>query len=36
MFPRSAEAAAEGARLNELIFGADAPRRLITLFEQGR
>ncbi|MGW2744041.1 FAD-dependent oxidoreductase [Streptomyces sp. NPDC001450] len=36
MFPRSAAAAAEGAQLNDLLFGDDAPHRLITLFEQGR
>ncbi|MET8770893.1 NAD(P)/FAD-dependent oxidoreductase [Streptomyces sp. NPDC004658] len=36
MFPRSAAAAAEGARLHELLFGDDAPHRLISLFQQGR
>ena len=32
MFPRSAEAAADGARLHELMFGDDAPHSLITAF----
>ncbi|MFG2123822.1 FAD-dependent oxidoreductase [Streptomyces sp. NPDC048710] len=36
MFPRSAAAAAEGVQLNDLLFGDDAPQRLITMFEQGR
>ncbi|SOD91409.1 NAD(P)/FAD-dependent oxidoreductase [Streptomyces sp. Ag109_G2-15] len=36
MFPRSAAAAAEGAQLNDLLFGDDAPQRLITMFEQGQ
>ncbi|WP_109003497.1 FAD-dependent oxidoreductase [Streptomyces rishiriensis] len=32
MFRRSAETAADGARLHELMFGADAPHGLITAF----
>ncbi|MFJ9870127.1 FAD-dependent oxidoreductase [Streptomyces sp. NPDC101165] len=36
MFPRSAAAAAEGAQLDDLLFGDDAPHRLITMFEQGQ
>ncbi|MFF1922180.1 FAD-dependent oxidoreductase [Streptomyces sp. NPDC058221] len=32
MFPRGAEAAAEGIRLNELLFSDSAPRSLITAF----
>ncbi len=35
MFPRSAAAAAEGARLHELLFGDDTPHRVIALFQQG-
>ncbi|MBB4684533.1 FAD-dependent oxidoreductase [Amycolatopsis jiangsuensis] len=32
MFPRSAEAAADGAQLHELMFGDAAPQSLITMF----
>lgn len=32
MFPRGAEAAAEGLRLHELMFGPDAPRGLLAMF----
>ncbi|MCQ9178125.1 FAD-dependent monooxygenase [Streptomyces sp. IBSBF 2953] len=32
MFPRSAESAADGARLHELMYGDDAPHGLITAF----
>ncbi|MEW2286403.1 NAD(P)/FAD-dependent oxidoreductase [Streptomyces sp. NPDC047841] len=35
MFPRGAEAAAEGARLYELLFGADTPHGLFALFTGG-
>ncbi|MES9508848.1 NAD(P)/FAD-dependent oxidoreductase [Streptomyces sp. NPDC000609] len=35
MFPRSTEAAADGMRLNELLFGGDAPRSLIAAFIEG-
>ncbi|MGW7579203.1 FAD-dependent oxidoreductase [Streptomyces sp. NPDC054765] len=34
MFPRSAEAAAEGIQLNELLFGDHAPHNLITAFAE--
>ncbi|MFF7129172.1 FAD-dependent monooxygenase [Streptomyces sp. NPDC008240] len=36
MFRRSAAAAAEGAQLNDLLFGDDAPHGLIARFGQGR
>ena len=32
MFPRSAEAATEGTRLHELLFGDDTPHGLISAF----
>ncbi|MFF1464389.1 FAD-dependent oxidoreductase [Streptomyces sp. NPDC058330] len=32
MFPRSAEAATDGAQLHELLFGEDAPHGLIAMF----
>ncbi|MYX71019.1 FAD-dependent monooxygenase, partial [Streptomyces sp. SID3915] len=32
MFPRSAEAATDGAQLHELLFGEDAPHGLIAVF----
>ncbi|MEH0419538.1 FAD-dependent oxidoreductase [Streptomyces sp. B21-083] len=32
MFPRSAEAAADGARMHELLYGEDTPHGLINLF----
>lgn len=35
MFPRSAEAAADGNELHELLFGDDSPHGLITLFTRG-
>jgi 2-polyprenyl-6-methoxyphenol hydroxylase-like FAD-dependent oxidoreductase len=35
MFPRSAAATADGAELHELMFGADSPRRLTTMFTGG-
>ncbi|MGW5719955.1 FAD-dependent oxidoreductase [Amycolatopsis sp. NPDC003865] len=35
MFPRGAEAAADGNELHELLFGEDSPRGLITMFTQG-
>ncbi|WP_327312020.1 FAD-dependent oxidoreductase [Streptomyces sp. NBC_01235] len=34
MFPRGTEAAAEGTRLNEFLFGDDAPHGLITAFTE--
>ncbi|MFE9352844.1 FAD-dependent oxidoreductase [Streptomyces olivaceoviridis] len=34
MFPRGAEAAAEGARLHELLFGADTPHGLLDVFTE--
>ncbi|SEF20023.1 2-polyprenyl-6-methoxyphenol hydroxylase [Amycolatopsis pretoriensis] len=35
MFPRSAEAAADGNELHELLFGDDSPHGLITMFTGG-
>lgn len=32
MFPRAAEAAADGAELYELMFGEGTPHRLIAMF----
>ncbi|MGW5492419.1 FAD-dependent oxidoreductase [Streptomyces olivaceoviridis] len=34
MFPRGAEAAAEGAQLHELLFGADTPHGLLDVFTE--
>ncbi|WP_225826480.1 FAD-dependent oxidoreductase [Streptomyces naphthomycinicus] len=36
MFPRSAEAAADGTQLHELLFGDDAPHGLIKAFAEDR
>ena len=35
MFPRSAQAAADGDELHELMFGEDTPHGLIAMFTQG-
>ncbi|MFJ7219210.1 FAD-dependent oxidoreductase [Amycolatopsis sp. NPDC098790] len=35
MFVRGAEAAADGNELHELLFGADSPHGLVTMFTQG-
>lgn len=35
LFPRSAAAAADGLDLHELLFGEDAPRSLVGMFEGG-